>query len=98
MGKGAVGVKMPYLRVVGLAIDTEGAGRSSSNTVITAEEEESFRMLAQKPDVYETNCNSIFPMLYPADMDSKTKILLILKPVNTHLHPQPVQEKSIGDE
>ena len=25
--KGAVGVKMPYLRVVGLAIDTEGAGR-----------------------------------------------------------------------
>merc|ERR550519_1604310 len=58
---------MPYLRVVGLAIDTEGAGRSSSNTVITAEEEESFRMLAQKPDVYETIAKSIAPSIFGSE-------------------------------
>ena len=59
-----VGVKMPYLRVVGLALDTEGAGRAAGNTVVTAEEEESFRMLAQKPDVYETIAKSIAPSIF----------------------------------
>merc|ERR1711936_977049 len=75
--KGAVGAKMPYLRVVGLAIDTEGAGRSSSNTVITAEEEESFRMLAQKPDVYETISKSIAPSIFGSE-DIKKSISCLL--------------------
>jgi len=75
--KGAVGVKMPYLRVVGLAIDTEGAGRSSSNTVVTAEEEESFRMLAQKPDVYETISKSIAPSIFGSE-DIKKSISCLL--------------------
>merc|ERR1719295_182726 len=75
--KGAVGVKMPYLRVVGLAIDTEGAGRVSGNTVITAEEEESFRMLAQKPDVYETVAKSIAPSIFGSE-DIKKSIACLL--------------------
>merc|ERR1712106_394116 len=33
--KGAVGVKMPYLRVVGLQVETEGAGRTASNLTFT---------------------------------------------------------------
>merc|ERR1719447_1050786 len=68
---------MPYLRVIGLAIDTEGAGRVSGNTVITAEEEESFRMLAQKPDVYETIARSIAPSIYGSD-DVKKAITCLL--------------------
>merc|ERR1719209_170453 len=68
---------MPYIRVVGLAIDTEGAGRSSSNTVVTAEEEESFRMLAQKPDVYETIAKSIAPSIFGSE-DIKKSIAVML--------------------
>merc|ERR1719209_414918 len=68
---------MPYLRVVGLAIDTEGAGRVAGNTVITAEEEESFRMLAQKPDVYETVAKSIAPSIFGSE-DIKKSISCLL--------------------
>merc|ERR1712038_2030544 len=75
--KGAVGVKMPYLRVVGLALDTEGAGRAAGNTVVTAEEEESFRMLAQKPDVYETIAKSIAPSIFGSE-DIKKSIACLL--------------------
>merc|ERR1719278_528245 len=68
---------MPYLRVVGLQVETEGAGRTSSNTVITAEEEESFRMLAQKPDVYETVAKSIAPSIFGSE-DIKKSIACLL--------------------
>ena len=75
--KGAVGVKMPYLRVVGLTIDTEGAGRAAGNTIITAEEEESFRMLAQRADVYETIAKSIAPSIFGSE-DIKKSISCLL--------------------
>merc|ERR1719154_935877 len=75
--KGAVGVKMPYLRVVGLTIDTEGAGRAAGNAIITAEEEESFRMLAQRADVYETIAKSIAPSIFGSE-DIKKSISCLL--------------------
>ena len=34
---------MPYLRVVGLQVETEGSGRSSANMAFTQEDEEAFR-------------------------------------------------------
>jgi len=75
--KGAVGVKMPYLRVVGMSIQTEGAGRASGNMVFTQEDEDSFQRLAQKPDVYETVSKSIAPSIFGSE-DIKKSIGCLL--------------------
>ena len=45
--------------------------------MITAEEEESFRMLAQKPDVYETIAKSIAPSIFGSE-DIKKSISCLL--------------------
>jgi len=75
--KGAVGVKMPYLRVVGLTVETEGPGRAAGNLTFTQEEEDSFRRLAQQPNVYETISKSIAPSIYGSD-DIKKSIACLL--------------------
>jgi len=75
--KGAVGVKMPYLRVVGLRVETEGPGRAAGNLTFTQEEEESFRRLAQQPNVYETIAKSIAPSIYGSE-DIKKSIACLL--------------------
>merc|ERR1719470_495533 len=75
--KGAVGVRMPYLRVVGLQVETEGAGRTSSNLTFTQEDEESFRRLSSQPGVYETISKSIAPSIFGSD-DIKKSIACLL--------------------
>merc|ERR1711936_971680 len=75
--KGAVGVRMPYLRVVGLQVETEGAGRTSSNLTFTQEDEESFRRLASQPGVYDTISKSIAPSIFGSD-DIKKSISCLL--------------------
>merc|ERR1719270_3380212 len=75
--KGAVGVRMPYLRVVGLQVETEGAGRTSSNLTFTQEDEESFRRLASQPGVYDTISKSIAPSIYGSE-DIKKSIACLL--------------------
>merc|ERR1712215_246966 len=75
--KGAVGVRMPYLRVVGLQVETEGAGRTSSNLTFTQEDEESFRRLASQPGVYDTISKSIAPSIFGSD-DIKKSIACLL--------------------
>merc|ERR1711970_55098 len=75
--KGAVGVRMPYLRVVGLQVETEGAGRTSSNLTFTQEDEESFRRLASQPGVYDTISKSIAPSIYGSE-DIKKSISCLL--------------------
>merc|ERR1719150_540892 len=75
--KGAVGVRMPYLRVVGLQVETEGSGRSSANLAFTQEDEESFRRLAAKPGVHETIAKSIAPSIFGSD-DIKKAIACLL--------------------
>merc|ERR1712106_344257 len=75
--KGAVGVKMPYLRVVGLQVETEGAGRTASNLTFTQEDEESFRRLAGQPGVYDTISKSIAPSIFGSD-DIKKSIACLL--------------------
>ena len=59
------------------AIIIGSPSRVSGNTVITAEEEESFRMLAQKPDVYETVAKSIAPSIFGSE-DIKKSIACLL--------------------
>merc|ERR1719230_521529 len=68
---------MPYLRVVGLQVETEGSGRSSANLAFTQEDEESFRRLAAKPGVHETIAKSIAPSIFGSD-DIKKSIACLL--------------------
>jgi len=75
--KGAVGVRMPYLRVVGLQVETEGSGRSSSNMAFTQEDEEAFRRLAAKPGVHDAISKSIAPSIFGSD-DIKKAIACLL--------------------
>merc|ERR1719221_1061534 len=68
---------MPYLRVVGLQVETEGSGRSSANMAFTQEDEEAFRRLASQPGVYDTISKSIAPSIFGSD-DIKKSIACLL--------------------
>ena len=50
--RGAVGVRAPYMRVIGIEVETDGVGRASRDLRFTPDEEEEFRRLASKPDVH----------------------------------------------
>ena len=59
----SAGLRRPYLRVVGIEVDSGGPGRASGAPLTPAEEEE-LRQLAARPDVYETVAKSIAPSIY----------------------------------
>ena len=67
-----------YIELIKLSrMSSKKTLRVSGNTVVTAEEEESFRMLAQKPDVYETVAKSIAPSIFGSE-DIKKSIACLL--------------------
>ncbi|XP_038072894.1 DNA replication licensing factor mcm5-like [Patiria miniata] len=74
--KVAVGIRSPYIRVVGFEVDTEGPGRSSGVPLLSEEEEE-FRQLAANPNVYELIAKSIAPSIY-GSIDIKKAIACLL--------------------
>ncbi|KAK3869216.1 hypothetical protein Pcinc_025464 [Petrolisthes cinctipes] len=74
--KVAVGIRAPYLRVVGIQADTEGRGYTSGITITAAEEEE-FRLLAQSDGVYERIARSIAPSIYGSE-DIKKSVACLL--------------------
>ncbi|EQC38222.1 hypothetical protein SDRG_04649 [Saprolegnia diclina VS20] len=59
---GAIAIRTPYLKVVGIEIDEEGAGRARA--VFTPSEEEKFHEMARDPDLYEKLATSIAPSIY----------------------------------
>uniref|UniRef100_A0A6B0VF75 DNA replication licensing factor MCM5 n=1 Tax=Ixodes ricinus TaxID=34613 RepID=A0A6B0VF75_IXORI len=61
--KSNIGIRAPYLRIVGISVNTEGAGRVGG-TMLTPDEEETFRHLASSPDIYERIAKSIAPSIY----------------------------------
>ncbi|PIO16293.1 hypothetical protein AB205_0101130 [Aquarana catesbeiana] len=71
-----VGIRSSYIRVVGIQVDTEGAGRSAAGA-ITPQEEEEFRRLASRPDIYEKIAKSIAPSIYGSS-DIKKAIACLL--------------------
>ncbi|KAM8930004.1 DNA replication licensing factor MCM5 [Pelodytes ibericus] len=71
-----VGIRSSYIRVVGIQVDTEGTGRSAAGAVMPHDEEE-FRRLASKPDIYETVAKSIAPSIYGSS-DIKKAIACLL--------------------
>ncbi|PIK62801.1 putative DNA replication licensing factor mcm5 [Apostichopus japonicus] len=74
--KVAVGIRNPYIRVIGIEVDTEGQGRSTFAPV-TPQEEEEFRRVAADPNVYETIAKSIAPSIY-GSIDIKKAIACLL--------------------
>eukprot|EP00095_Tigriopus_kingsejongensis_P004487 maker-scaffold168_size293125-snap-gene-1.88 protein:Tk04487 transcript:maker-scaffold168_size293125-snap-gene-1.88-mRNA-1 annotation:"dna replication licensing factor mcm5" len=75
--RSAVGVRAPYLRVVGVEVDNDGAGRTSRDMRFTNEEEEEFRRLAGKPNVLEIFADSIAPSIF-GSKDIKKAIACLL--------------------
>lgn len=71
-----VGIRKPYLRVVGIQVDTEGPGRSSGAPLNPLEEEE-FNRFASRPDAFETLAKSIAPFIYGSE-DIKKAIACLL--------------------
>lgn len=75
--KAIVGVRAPYMRVVGITVDAEGTGAISRYTSITTEEEEKFRRLAAQPDIYERLAKSLAPSIF-GSTDIKKAITCLL--------------------
>ena len=71
-----VGIRKPYLRVVGIQVDTEGPGRSSGAPLNPLEEEE-FNRFSSRPDAFETIAKSIAPFIYGSE-DIKKAIACLL--------------------
>ncbi|XP_023287365.1 DNA replication licensing factor MCM5 [Seriola lalandi dorsalis] len=71
-----VGIRASYLRVVGIQVDTEGAGRGATGSVSPQEEEE-LRALAASPNVYDSLARSVAPSIYGSD-DLKKAITCLL--------------------
>ena len=61
--RASAGIRRPYLRVVGIEVDSEGPGRASQSS-LTAEEEEEMRQLAARPDIQDLIAKSIAPSIY----------------------------------
>lgn len=61
--KASIGIRAPYIRVIGLQVVTEGAGRSAG-IAFTPEEEETFRFLASGENILERITKSIAPSIF----------------------------------
>lgn len=71
-----VGIRQPYLRVLGISVDTTGPGRSTG-VATTPAEEDRFRHLASSPNVYEQIAKSIAPSIF-GSLDIKKAIACLL--------------------
>ena len=59
---GSATIRVPYVRAVGIADETAGAGRSART--FTPAEESDFIALARRPNLYELLCASVAPAIY----------------------------------
>ena len=76
MNKAGMGVRSSYMRVLGLEVDSKGAGFSPLLSV-TSEEEEAFRRFAASPNVYDRLATNIAPSIYGMQ-DAKRAIACLL--------------------
>lgn len=63
-GAGGVSLRTPYLRVLGLEIDAEGAAGRGTTRMFTAAEEDEFSRMSRTPDLYEKIVKSIAPSIF----------------------------------
>ncbi|WWD01094.1 hypothetical protein V866_008032 [Kwoniella sp. B9012] len=73
---GAPALRQPYLRVLGIELDTSLAS-SSGSRVFSPEEEEEFQQLARSEGLYERFANSVAPSIY-GNLDIKKAVTCLL--------------------
>ncbi|KAK2646724.1 hypothetical protein Ddye_021919 [Dipteronia dyeriana] len=73
--KGAVAVRQPYIRVVGLEDTNEASSRGPS--AFTPEEIEEFKKFASQPDAYKTICSKVGPSIF-GHVDVKKAVACLL--------------------
>ncbi|CAD6188497.1 unnamed protein product [Caenorhabditis auriculariae] len=74
--KTLTGIRSPYLRILGIQVETSGPGRSTFEQ-FTPEEERQFKNLAMQSDVYDVIAKSIAPSIY-GSIDIKKSIACLL--------------------
>lgn len=74
---GPVALRQPYLKVVGLEIDAEGAGGRGGARMFSPQDEEEFTRLARTPGLYEKLASSIAPSIY-GNLDIKKAVACLL--------------------
>ncbi|EMR64377.1 minichromosome maintenance protein 5 [Eutypa lata] len=72
---GAVAIRTPYLRAVGIQTDMDSTAKGSS--MFSEEEEQEFMELSRRPDLYNAIADSIAPSIY-GNRDIKKAILCLL--------------------
>uniref|UniRef100_A0A1Q3EVG0 DNA replication licensing factor MCM5 n=1 Tax=Culex tarsalis TaxID=7177 RepID=A0A1Q3EVG0_CULTA len=75
--KAIIGVRAPYMRVVGITVDTEGVGSISRFNNITIEEESLFRKMAANPKIFDALTDSLAPSIF-GSRDIKKAIVCML--------------------
>lgn len=74
-GGGAVAIRTPYLRAVGIQSDTDSTAKGHSN--FSEEEEQEFLEMSRRPDLYNIMTDCIAPSIY-GNRDIKKAILCLL--------------------
>ena len=74
-GGGAVAIRTPYLRAVGIQSDTDSTAKGHSN--FSEEEEQEFLEMSRRPDLYNVMTDCIAPSIY-GNRDIKKAILCLL--------------------
>ncbi|CAG2180086.1 unnamed protein product, partial [Oppiella nova] len=74
--RATIGIRAPYMRVVGIEVNSEGPGRAAS-VPYTPDEEQLFRHLAATPNIYDRIARSIAPSIFGAT-DMKKAIACLL--------------------
>lgn len=72
---GAVAIRTPYLRAVGIATDLDHTAKGSY--LFSEEEEQEFLQLSRRPDLYDALARSIAPSIY-GNLDIKKSIVCLL--------------------
>lgn len=76
--QGAIALRQPYLRVVGLEVDRDGNGANGrGRQQFTVEEEDEFNAMARSQDFYQRFTDSIAPSIY-GNQDIKKAVVCLL--------------------
>ncbi|CAN1172292.1 DNA replication licensing factor MCM5 [Linum perenne] len=81
--RGAVAVRQPYIRVVGMEETNEASSRGLAS--FTQEEEEEFRRFASRTDVYEAICSKVAPSIFGEENVKKAVACLLFGGSRKHL-------------
>jgi len=74
---GGVGTRASYIRCLGVEVEQAGPGRSSAQQKFSREEEDTFKELAARPDIYDLLAKSIAPSIYGCE-DIKRSVACLL--------------------